>query len=118
LPNQHHLVTLLAVQLYSCVSRLSHLYLPTLLTLMGVNVSHNHRGHLATLKSLKKRQAAVVAAVLASAAFVQQKLSADFNKLAKNDSKLTGQAWLDELLLGQPKQFYASMQPFQSNIWT
>jgi len=55
---------------------------------MGVNVFHNHRGHLTTLKSLKKRQAAAVAAVLVSAAFVQQKLSADFNKLAKNVDRI------------------------------
>jgi hypothetical protein len=85
------------------------LYLPTLLALMGVDVSHAHRGHLTTPKSLKKRRAAAVAAVLASAAFIERKFSSDFNKLAKNDSKLTGQAWLEELLSGHPKRFYASM---------
>ena len=71
--------------------------------------SYAHRGHLTTPKSLKKRQAAAVAAVLASAVFIEQKFSLDFNKLAKNDSKLTGQAWLEELLSGHPKRFYASM---------
>ena len=84
------------------------MYLPTLLALMGVNVSYTHKGHLTTPKSLKKWRAAAVA-VFASAAFIEQKFSSDFNKLAKNDSKLTGQAWLEELLLGHPKQFYASM---------
>jgi hypothetical protein len=76
---------------------------------MGVNSSYAHRGHLTTPKSLKKRRAAAVAAVLASAAFIERKFSSDFNKLAKNDSKLTGQAWLEELLSGHPKRFYASM---------
>ena len=55
---------------------------------MGINASYAHRGHLTTPKSQKKRQAAAVAAVLASAAFIERKFSSDFNKLAKNDSKL------------------------------
>ena len=48
-------------------------------------------------------------AVLAAAALVQRKYLADFNKTARNDSKLTGKAWLDELLTGHSKRFYRSM---------
>ena len=75
---------------------------------MGIYTFHNNRD-LTTSKSAKKRHVAAVAAVLASTAFIQRKFSADFNKWAKNDSKLTGQEWLDELLIGHPKRFYASM---------
>ena len=76
---------------------------------MGVNALRDNRRYSSAPKLAKRRHAAAVAAVLASTVFIQRKFSADFNKQARNDSILTGQEWLDELLIGHPKRFYASM---------
>jgi hypothetical protein len=76
---------------------------------MGINTFQQNRKHLAAPQSPRKRRAAAVTAVLAAAALVQRKYLADFNKTARNDSKLTGKAWLDELLTGHSKRFYRSM---------
>jgi hypothetical protein len=73
---------------------------------MGVNT---YKKHLATPHSPKKRRAATIAAILAAAALAQWKFSSDFNKQAKNNSKLRGKEWLDELLAGHLKHFYNSM---------
>jgi hypothetical protein len=73
---------------------------------MGIN---KDRRHLVAPQSPRKRRSAAVTAILAATALLQRKYSADFNKTAKNNSKLTGKAWLDELLTGHSKQFYRSM---------
>ena len=73
---------------------------------MGIN---KDRRHLVAPQSPRKRRSVAVTAVLAAAALLQQKYSVDFNKTAKNNSKLTGKAWLDELLTGHSKWFYCSM---------
>jgi hypothetical protein len=62
--------------------------------------------HLAAPKSPEKRRAAAISVVIASAVLVQRKFSANFDKMAQNDSKQTGKEWLDELLAGHPKHFY------------
>jgi hypothetical protein len=76
---------------------------------MGVNMLHDNKCYLSASKVAKQQRAAAVAVVLASTAFIQCKFSVDFNKQARNNSLLTGQEWLDELLIGHPKRFYASM---------
>jgi hypothetical protein len=76
---------------------------------MVTTTSQDSRKHLATPQSPRKRRIAAIAAVLAAAAAAQRKFVADFNKQAKNNSKLTGKGWLDELIAGHPKHFYNSM---------
>lgn len=77
---------------------------------MGINTFQQNRGRVvATPKSPKKRRAAAVAAVLAAAVLMQQKFSSDFIKQPKNNSKLTGQEWLNELLGGHSGRFYDAM---------
>ena len=66
-------------------------------------------GSVSLPQNIWKTQLVAVAAVLASVAFIECKFSADFNKLARNDSRLTCQGWLDELLPRHLKWLYASM---------
>jgi hypothetical protein len=88
---------------------------------MGVNMLHDNKCYLSTLKVAKQERAAAVTAVLSPITFIQHKFSADFNKQARNNSLLMGQEWLDELLIGHPKRFYALMgmhkHVFQELLW-
>jgi hypothetical protein len=72
---------------------------------MGVNTP---KKHIASKSPIKWR-AAVISAALAAFAVSQQNFAACFDKRPKNNSKLTGKEWLDELLAGHPKHFYNAM---------
>ncbi|KIM78638.1 hypothetical protein PILCRDRAFT_11096 [Piloderma croceum F 1598] len=75
--------------------------------LMGINTFQQNRDHAkATPKSPKKRRAA---AAFSAALLVQWKFSSDFLKQPKNNSILTGQEWLNELLAGNSQRFYDAM---------
>jgi hypothetical protein len=77
---------------------------------MGITTFQQTHRSLAALKlkSLKKRKAAAVAAI-AAAAVLYRKYSANYNKEAKNTSRMTGQAWINELFAGHPRRFYNNM---------
>ena len=76
---------------------------------MGISTFQCNRERLATNRSTKRKRAAALAAALAAAVTVQQRFHSSFIKIPKNNSKLTGQQWLDELLSGHPQRFYDSM---------
>jgi hypothetical protein len=78
--------------------------------LMGINTFQQNRDRAkATPKSPKKRRAAAAAAAFSAALLVQRKFSSDFLKQPKNNSILTGQEWLNELLTGNSQRFYDAM---------
>jgi hypothetical protein len=55
------------------------------------------------------RKALTTAAALVGSFIVQQYYAINYNKKRKNDSKLSGQKWVDELLAGHRTWFYEQM---------
>lgn len=74
---------------------------------MTINTFLHNRQRLVSLH--KKQKSVAIVAALVGGSLALQKYSAHFDKVSKNNSKLTGQAWLDELLRGHAKRFYSNM---------
>jgi hypothetical protein len=64
---------------------------------------------LNTWRSQEVRKALATAAALVGSFIVQQYYATNYNKERKNDLKLSGQEWVDELLAGHRTQFYEQM---------